>query len=152
MHRDLPLKNETGNFSKSMHFSEGSYEKIAERFFKTLNYDTFFLEYDNPRSGGFEPLRFLPSHKNVVLGVVTTKDPELEAAEAMKDKVREAARIIAEGQGRTVEEAMGNIGISPQCGFASVAVGADGMTEEKMFAKLKLIQDVARDLWPETSA
>lgn len=62
-----------GNFSKSMHFSEGSYEKIAERFFKTLNYDTFYLEYDNLRSGGFEPLRFLPVHKNVVLGVVTTK-------------------------------------------------------------------------------
>lgn len=63
----------TGNFSKSMHFSEGSYEKIAEQFFKTLNYDTFYLEYDNLRSGGFEPLRFLPVHKNVVLGVVTTK-------------------------------------------------------------------------------
>lgn len=62
-----------GNFSKSMHFSEGSYEKIAEQFFKTLNYDTFYLEYDNLRSGGFEPLRFLPVHKNVVLGVVTTK-------------------------------------------------------------------------------
>lgn len=62
-----------GNFSKSMHFSEGSYEKIAEQFFKTLNYDTFYLEYDNMRSGGFEPLRFLPVHKNVVLGVVTTK-------------------------------------------------------------------------------
>ncbi len=137
-----------GNFSKSMHFSEGSYEKIAERFFQVLDYDTFFLEYDNPRSGGFEPLRFLPRGKNVVLGVVTTKDPELEEAEAMKAKVREAAGIIAEGQGRTVEEAMGSIGISPQCGFASVAVGADGMTEEKMFAKLKLVQDVAKSLWP----
>lgn len=132
-----------------MHFSEGSYEKIAERFFKTLNYDTFFLEYDNPRSGGFEPLRFLPEGKNVVLGVVTTKDPELEDPRLMKDKVREAARIIAAGQGRTEEEAMENLGISPQCGFASVSVGADGMTEEKMFAKLKLVQDVARELWPD---
>lgn len=136
-----------GNFSKSMHFSEGSYEKIAERFFKTLNYDTFFLEYDNPRSGGFEPLRFLPAHKNVVLGVVTTKDPGLEDAEVMKAKVREAARIIAAGQGRSVDEAMESIGISPQCGFASVAVGADGMTEDKMFAKLKLVHDVAKELW-----
>lgn len=137
-----------GNFSKSMHFSEGSYEKIAERFFKSLNYDTFFLEYDNPRSGGFEPLRFLPQHKNVVLGVVTTKDPVLEDAEVIKAKVREAAQIIASGQGRSVEEAMENIGISPQCGFASVAVGAEGMTEEKMFAKLRLVQDVAKELWP----
>lgn len=131
-----------------MHFSEGSYEKIASKFFTTLNYDTFFLEYDDPRSGGFEPLRFLPRHKNVVLGVVTTKDPQLEDAGLIKDKVREAARIIAEGQGRSVDEAMASIGISPQCGFASVAVGAEGMTEEKMFAKLRLVQDVARELWP----
>ncbi|KAG9254729.1 uncharacterized protein F5Z01DRAFT_621366 [Emericellopsis atlantica] len=136
-----------GNFSKSMHFSEGSYERIAERFFKTLNYDTFFLEYDNPRSGGFEPLRFLPRHKNVVLGVVTTKEPELEDPEVIKSKVLEAARIIADGQGRTVEEAMGSIGISPQCGFASVAIGADGMTEDKMVQKLKLVKDVASQLW-----
>ncbi|KAH6981784.1 hypothetical protein AUP68_05702 [Ilyonectria robusta] len=136
-----------GNFSKSMHFSEGSYEKIAEKFFTTLNYDTFFLEYDNTRSGGFEPLRFLPKHKNVVLGVVTTKDPELEDAAVIKSRVLEAAKIIADGQGRSAEEAMSQIGISPQCGFASVAVGAEGMTEEKMFAKLKLVDDVARDLW-----
>ena len=131
-----------------MHFSEGSYEAIAERFFKTLNYDTFYLEYDNPRSGGFEPLRFLPKHKNVVLGVVTTKDPEMESKEEMKAKVKQAAEIIAKGQGRSAEEAMQNIGISPQCGFASVAIGADGMTEDKMFAKLKLVQDVAKELWP----
>ncbi|KAK0946526.1 hypothetical protein LTR29_001994 [Friedmanniomyces endolithicus] len=138
-----------GNFSKSMHFSEGSYEHIAERFFKTLNYDTFYLEYDNLRSGGFEPLRFLPQHKNVVLGVVTTKDPALEDAEMIKSRVRQAAEIIAKGQGRSVQQAMENIGISPQCGFASVAVGAEGMTEEKMFAKLKLVKDVAKELWPD---
>ncbi|EMC96254.1 hypothetical protein BAUCODRAFT_33598 [Baudoinia panamericana UAMH 10762] len=138
-----------GNFSKSMHFSEGSYEAIAEQFFKTLNYDTFYLEYDNPRSGGFEPLRFLPKHKNVVLGVVTTKDPQLEDAELIKSRVKQAAEIIAKGQGRSVEDAMQNIGISPQCGFASVAVGAEGMTDEKMFAKLKLVQDVAHELWPD---
>ena len=131
-----------------MHFSEGSYEKIAERFFTTLDYDTFFLEYDSPRAGGFEPLRFLQRGKNVVLGVVTTKDPALEDAEDMKAKVREAARIIAAGQGRSVEEAMGSIGISPQCGFASVSVGADGMDEDKMFDKLKLVKDVAKELWP----
>lgn len=132
-----------------MHFSEGSYEKIAERFFKSLNYDTFFLEYDNMRSGGFEPLRFLPTHKNVVLGVVTTKDPELEDRALIKQRVEEAAAIIAKGQGRTVKEALENIGISPQCGFASVAVGAEGMTDEKMFAKLQLVKDVASELWPD---
>nr|POF11536.1 uncharacterized protein yxjg [Quercus suber] len=138
-----------GNFSKSMHFSEGSYEKIAEQFFRSLDYDTFYLEYDNMRSGGFEPLRFLPAHKNVVLGVVTTKDPELEDVALIQQRVREAAAIIARGQGRRVDEAMEQIGISPQCGFASVAVGADGMTEEKMFAKLRLVQDAARELWPD---
>ncbi|KAL2106628.1 hypothetical protein VUR80DRAFT_6440 [Thermomyces stellatus] len=137
-----------GNFAKSVHFSEGSYEKISEKFFSTLNYDTFFLEYDNPRSGGFEPLRHLPKGKNVVLGVVTTKDPELEDPEVIKSRVRQAAAIIAEGQGVSVDEAMKSIGISPQCGFASVAVGAEGMTEEKMFAKLKLVKDVANELWP----
>ncbi|KAK4580445.1 hypothetical protein LTR86_000648 [Recurvomyces mirabilis] len=138
-----------GNFSKSMHFSEGSYEKIAEQFFKTLNYDTFYLEYDNPRSGGFEPLRFLPNHKNVVLGVVTTKEPELEDKQVIVNRVKQAAEIIAKGQGRSMKEAMENIGISPQCGFASVAVGAEGMTEEKMFAKLQLVKDVAKELWPD---
>lgn len=138
-----------GNFAKSKHFSSGSYDKIASRFFTTLDYDTFFLEYDDPRSGGFEPLRHLPVGKNVVLGVVTTKDPTLEDPEAIKRRVLDAVAVIAEGQGRSVEEVMPHVGISPQCGFASVAVGADGMTEERMFAKLKLVRDVARDLWPD---
>ncbi|OAQ97243.1 hypothetical protein LLEC1_06701 [Akanthomyces lecanii] len=137
-----------GNFTKSMHFSQGSYERIAERFFTTLRYDTFFLEYDDARSGGFEPLRHLPRGKNVVLGVVTTKDPALEDRDAVKRRVVEAARIVAAGQAVSVDEAMASIGISPQCGFASVAVGADGMTEEKMFEKLRLVQDIARELWP----
>ncbi|KAM3441247.1 hypothetical protein MY4824_001698 [Beauveria thailandica] len=137
-----------GNFAKSMHFSQGSYERIAERFFSTLHYDTFFLEYDDERSGGFEPLRHLPLGKSVVLGVLTTKDPALEDRGTVKQRVLGAARIVAAGQGVSVEEAMGSIGISPQCGFASVAVGADGMTEAKMFAKLRLVQDIARELWP----
>jgi methionine synthase II (cobalamin-independent) len=73
----------------------------------------------------------------------------MEDAELIKTRVLEAAAIIAKGQGRSVKEAMENIGISPQCGFASVAIGADGMTEEKMFAKLKLVKDVAKELWPD---
>ncbi|KAJ6439750.1 Methionine synthase, vitamin-B12 independent [Purpureocillium lavendulum] len=149
LHLTLKGPGRTGNFSKSMHFSEGSYENIAQRFFTTLNYDTFFLEYDNPRSGGFEPLRFLPVGKNVVLGVVTTKDPVLEDAGTIKDRVRQAVQIIADGQGRPVSEAMRSVGVSPQCGFASVAVGAEGMTEDKMFEKLRLVNEVAKDLWPE---
>ena len=132
-----------------MHFSEGSYEAIAERFFKTLNYDTFYMEYDTPRAGGFEPLRFLPKNKNVVLGVVSTKVPEMEDPEEIKRKVLEAAEIIAKGQGRTKEEAMENIGISPQCGFASTGIGGQGMNEDVMFQKLKLVRDVAKQLWPD---
>ena len=138
-----------GNFSKAMHFSEGSYEAIAEKFFKILNYDTFYLEYDSPRAGGFEPLRFLPKGKNVVLGVITTKDPTLEDPELMKKRVLEAADIIAKGQGTSREDAMERIGISPQCGFASTGIGAEAMTEDKMFAKLKLVKDVAKELWPD---
>ncbi|KAG5970936.1 hypothetical protein E4U58_000456 [Claviceps cyperi] len=137
-----------GNFSKSMHFSEESNEKIAQRFFSTLDYDTFFLEYDGPRAGGPEPLGFLPMGKNVVLGVVTTKDPDLEDVQIIKECVLEAAGVIARGQGQSVEQVMANIGVSLQCGFASVAVGAEGMTEKKMFAKLKLVKDIAKDLRP----
>ncbi|KAG9956508.1 UROD/MetE-like protein, partial [Aureobasidium melanogenum] len=129
--------------------SQGSYEQIAERFFKTLNYDTFYLEYDDARSGGFEPLRFLPKNKNVVLGVVSTKVADLEDAKEMKDKVLEAADIIAKGQGVSREQAMESIAISPQCGFASTGVGAEAMTEDKMFAKLALVKKVANELWPD---
>ncbi|KAG5937788.1 hypothetical protein E4U59_004189 [Claviceps monticola] len=115
------------NFSKSMHFSEGSYEKIAQRFFTMPDYDSFFLQCNGPRAGGFEPLRFLPVGKNIVLGVVTTKDPELKDVQVIKERVLEAAGQV-----------MANIGASPQCGFASVA----------MFTKLELVKDLAKDLWP----
>ncbi|KAF4556771.1 Cobalamin-independent synthase-like protein [Elsinoe fawcettii] len=138
-----------GNFSKSMHFSEGSYEAIAEKFFKTLNYDTFYLEYDTDRAGGFEPLRFLPKGKNVVLGVVSTKVPQLEDPAKMKEKVLKAADVIAQGQGISREEALQSIGISPQCGFASTGVGNKDVTEDDMFRKLKLVKDVANEIWPD---
>lgn len=91
----------------------------------------------------------MPKNKNVVLGVVSTKVPEMEDPEEMKKKVLGAADIIAKGQGRTREEAMENIGISPQCGFASTGIGGQGMNEDVMFAKLKLVQDVAKQLWPD---
>ena len=138
-----------GNFSKSMHFSEGSYDAIAEKFFKTLNYDTYYMEYDSPRAGGFEPLKHLPKGKNIVLGVVSTKVPEMEDPEEMKKRVHTAAKFIAEGQGVSKEEAMKHISISPQCGFASVGIGGQGMDEDVMFAKLKLVKDVANELWPD---
>lgn len=132
-----------------MHFSEGSYEAIAEKFFKKLNYDTFYLEYDTPRAGGFEPLRFLPKGKNVVLGVVSTKIPKLEDGKDIKEKIYQAAEIIAKGQGVSKEEALEHIGISPQCGFASTGVGNKDVTMDDMFAKLKLVKDVAHQIWPD---
>ncbi|PHH66502.1 hypothetical protein CDD81_6977 [Ophiocordyceps australis] len=138
-----------GNFVNSMYFSQGSYEKIAQGFFSKLNYDTFFLEYDTERAGGFEPLRFLPPDKNIVLGVVSTKTADMEDAQAIKDRVHQAAAIVAEAQGRTVGQVMQQMGISPQCGFASSGVAVKGMTEDKMFAKLQLVRNVARDLWPD---
>ena len=119
-----------------MHFSEGSYEKIAEKFFTTLNYDTFFLEYDNPRSGGFEPLRFLPKHKNVVLGVITTKEPELEDADQLKSRIEEASQYIP----------LERLALSPQCGFASTLPG-NLVTFDDQKAKLELLGKVAHEVW-----
>jgi methionine synthase II (cobalamin-independent) len=132
-----------------MHFSSGSYERIAPLFFKTLNYDTFYLEYDTPRAGPLSSLRHVPPHKNIILGVVSTKVPTLEDPEDLKRRVREAAQIMAEAQGRSVEDVMRNLGVSPQCGFASVGVGGEGFDEGVMWGKLGLVRDVAMELWPE---
>lgn len=130
---------------------EGSYEAIAKKLFTELDYDTFYLEYDNERAGDFAPLRHLPVGKNVVLGVVSSKDPELEDLDELVERVGEAADVIAKGQGRTREEAVRNVlGVSPQCGFASMSeAGGVGMTEERMWEKLVLVRDLARRIWPD---
>ncbi|KUI70716.1 Uncharacterized protein YxjH [Cytospora mali] len=129
----------------------GSYEKIAERMFHGLNYNTFYLEYDDERSGDFEPLRFLPQGKNVVLGLVSTKRAEMESMDNLVRRVNEAATVIAKAQGRTVEEVMHDqLAVSPQCGFASQSQGGgEGMTEEKQWEKLVLVRDLARKLWED---
>ena len=131
-----------------MSFTSGSYERVAQKLFNNLAYDTFFLEYDDERSGGFEPLRFLPSTKNVVLGLVTTKTAKLESAEELKERIWQAADIIAAGQKTSREDALQRIAVSPQCGFSS-ASGApgEGMTEEGQWAKMKLLADVVREVW-----
>ena len=92
---------------------EGSYDAIAERLFNELPHDRFLLEYDSPRAGGFEPLRFVPKGKVVVLGLVSTKVPELETVDALKRRIDEAAKLVPLEQ----------LAISPQCGFASDVVG-----------------------------
>ena len=124
-----------GNF-KSGWMSEGSYEHVSEALFGQLDVDGFFLEYDDDRSGGFEPLRFVPKGKMVVLGLVTTKTPQLESKDAVKRRIDEAAKFVPLDQ----------LCLSPQCGFASTAEGND-LTIDQQFAKLALIVETARDVW-----
>ncbi len=121
---------------RSMWHREGTYDAIAERLFNELPHDRFLLEYDTPRAGSFEPLRFVPKGKVVVLGLVSTKVPELETVEALKRRIDEAARFIPLDQ----------LAISPQCGFASDVVGnLLGPDEQKR--KLEIVAETARQVW-----
>jgi 5-methyltetrahydropteroyltriglutamate--homocysteine methyltransferase len=114
----------------------GGYERIAERAFGTLEADALFLEYDSERAGGFEPLRFVPAGKRVVLGLVSTKTPLLEDKEFLKRRIAEAARFVP----------LENLSISPQCGFASHQKGT-GLSFAEQEAKLRLVVDTAREVW-----
>jgi 5-methyltetrahydropteroyltriglutamate--homocysteine methyltransferase len=122
--------------NRSRWYSEGAYDAIAERLFHTLDVDTFLLEYDDSRSGGFEPLRWLPHTKNVVLGLVTTKQAALESPRFLLDRIEEAARYVP----------IENLAVSPQCGFASVAAG-NLLTIEEQWRKLELVVKTAREVW-----
>lgn len=139
-----------GNFMGSRHFSEGGYDRIATKLFRNLNVATYYLEYDTPRAGGFEPLLHLPAHKNVILGVITSKFPELEDKEKMKARVLEAADVVAKGAGQSREEALKRLGVSPQCGFASHEEG-NLLGWEDMKNKLKLVRSIADEVWPGES-
>lgn len=136
-----------GNFANSRHFSEGGYDRIATKLFNDIDADTYFLEYDTERAGNFEPLKELPAHKNVILGVITSKFPELEDLDEMRNRVFQAADIIAGGAGQTREQALKRIGVSPQCGFASHHLG-NAVTHDDMVAKLKLVRELANSIWP----
>ncbi|KAJ5601735.1 Methionine synthase vitamin-B12 independent [Penicillium lagena] len=136
-----------GNFVNSRHFSEGGYDRIAIKLFQELNVHTYYLEYDTERAGGFEPLKHLPPHKNVILGVVTSKFPKLEDKEEMKKRVIDAAKFIAEGNNISLEAALNQVGVSPQCGFASHREG-NAIDHDGMINKLKLVRDIANDIWP----
>lgn len=139
-----------GNMPGATHTASGSYERIATKLFQEMDYNSFYLEFDTDRAGGFEPLRFLPRGKNVILGVVTTKFGELEDMHVLETRVKEAAAVIAKAQGRSTEEVLGDqIGVSPQCGFASMSSGGGkGVTEERMWEKLDLVRDLASRIWP----
>jgi methionine synthase II (cobalamin-independent) len=136
-----------GNFAYSRHFSEGGYDRVARKLFNEINADTYFLEYDTDRAGGFGPLKELPAHKNVIVGVITSKFPELEDIGEMKERVFQAADYVAEGAGQTREEALKRMGVSPQCGFASHHLG-NSVSREDMINKLKLVRKLADEIWP----
>jgi 5-methyltetrahydropteroyltriglutamate--homocysteine methyltransferase len=125
-----------GNF-RSQWISEGGYEPVAERLLGEINYDGYFLEYDTDRAGGFEPLRFLPKGKKiVVLGLVTSKSGTLESRDAIKRRIDEATKYTPLDQ----------LALSPQCGFASTEEG-NILTEDQQWAKLAMIVDLAREVW-----
>jgi 5-methyltetrahydropteroyltriglutamate--homocysteine methyltransferase len=124
-----------GNFRSSWAAS-GGYDYVAEALFGELKVDGFFLEYDDERSGGFEPLRFVPPGKMVVLGLVTTKRGELESKDTLKRRIDEAAKFVDLDQ----------ICLSPQCGFSSTVEG-NQLTADEQFAKLRLIVETAQEVW-----
>jgi len=116
--------------------AEGGYDPIAERVFNEIKVDAFFLEYDSPRAGGFEPLRFMPRDKVVVLGLVSTKTPELEPADLLKKRIEEAARYVP----------LENLCLSPQCGFSSNYLG-NPVTIDDQRRKLERVVQVAEAVW-----
>ena len=121
---------------RSMWHREGTYDEIAERLLNDLNHDRFLFEYDTPRAGGFEPLRFLPKGKIIVLGLVSTKVPQLETVEELKRRIDQASQYVPLEQ----------IAISPQCGFSSDVVG-NLISEDDQKRKLALVAETSRQVW-----
>jgi 5-methyltetrahydropteroyltriglutamate--homocysteine methyltransferase len=122
--------------NRSHWYAEGGYDPIAEKLFGTLAVDRFLLEYDDERSGTFEPLRFVPRGKTVVLGLVSSKRPELESRRDLARRIEAAARYVP----------LENLTLSPQCGFASTMEG-NLLSEDEQWAKLKLVVETAREVW-----
>ena len=121
--------------------------KIATKLFNDLDVNTYYLEYDTPRSGGFEPLKHLPKNKNVILGLITSKFDTMEDMDEMKGKVYQAADTIAAGNNDTQKEALKRLGVSPQCGFASHSSG-NAISRDGMLSKLTLVRRLADEIWP----
>lgn len=122
--------------NRSHWYAEGGYDAIAEKLFNTLKVDRFLLEYDDQRSGGFEPLRFVPSEKTVVLGLLSTKFPQLESKENLLARIKQASKYVP----------IENLAISPQCGFASTMEG-NLLFEDDQWAKLQRVVEIAREVW-----
>jgi 5-methyltetrahydropteroyltriglutamate--homocysteine methyltransferase len=124
-----------GNF-KSMWIGSGGYEPVAEMLFNAVNVHGYFMEYDTVRAGGFEPLRFVPKDKLVVLGLVTSKHGALESKDELKRRIDEASKFIGLEQ----------LCLSPQCGFASTEEG-NVLTEDEQWAKMERVMEVAQEVW-----
>ncbi|MCQ2235660.1 MAG: 5-methyltetrahydropteroyltriglutamate--homocysteine S-methyltransferase [Bacteroidales bacterium] len=124
-----------GNYH-STYFTSGPYDGIAEYLFSRENVDTLYLEYDDERSGGFEPLAKLSADKRVVLGLITSKSPQLEDKDFIKARILEAAKYVN----------LDRLSLSPQCGFASCEIG-NKLTEEEQWAKLYLVKEIAQEVW-----
>jgi 5-methyltetrahydropteroyltriglutamate--homocysteine methyltransferase len=124
-----------GNFRSSW-VASGGYDFVADALFNQLNVDGYFLEFDDERSGGFEPLRFVPKGKKVVLGLVTSKRPQLEAKDAIKRRLEEASKYVPLEQ----------VCLSPQCGFSSTVDG-NALTWAEQEAKLRLVVETAKEVW-----
>jgi len=122
--------------NRSQWYAEGGYEPIAEKLFHQLNVDAFLLEYESERAGTFEPLRFVPRGKVAVLGLVSSKLPQIEPQDELIRRIEEASRYAP------VE----NLALSPQCGFASVREG-NLLSEEEQWRKLELVSETARRVW-----
>jgi len=124
-----------GNF-QSTFVASGGYEPVAETLFNEINIDAYFMEYDSARAGGFEPLRFVPAGKMVVLGLVTSKSGMAESKDELKRRIGEAAKFVP----------IDRLCLSPQCGFASSEEG-NILTETEQWAKLQTIVEVAEEVW-----
>jgi 5-methyltetrahydropteroyltriglutamate--homocysteine methyltransferase len=124
-----------GNF-RSTFVAAGGYEPVAEILFNTINVDGYFMEYDSDRAGGFEPLRFVPKGKTVVLGLVTSKSGQLESKDDIKRRIEAASKYV------DIEQ----LALSPQCGFASTEEG-NALAENQQWAKLAMIVEIAREVW-----
>ena len=124
-----------GNYHSTF-FTSGPYDSVADYVFAQENVDALLLEYDDERSGGFAPLAKVSPDKKVVLGLITTKKPELEDKETVKARIEQAAKYIP----------LDRLCLSPQCGFASCEIG-NKLTEEQQWAKLALVKEIAEEVW-----
>ena len=122
--------------NRSHWYAEGGYDAVAEKLFGSLDVDAFLLEYDDERSGTFEPLRFIPRGKTVVLGLISSKLSRMESGDELMQRIKEASKYVP----------LANLALSPQCGFASTMEG-NMLTEDEQWAKLCLVVEIARRVW-----